>query len=88
MERKFPQYLSKPYQILWFEPDDLAIMAILYLLAMIFGSVFWLLLPLGPFAYGKFKRQSPRGFLRHLLYCIGLTEMKGYPTYFEEEFHE
>lgn len=88
MQRQFPQYLSKPYQILWFEPDDLAIMAGLYLLAMIFGGFFWLLLPLGPFFYGRVKRAYPRGFLRHLLYFAGLTEMKGYPIYFEEEFRE
>jgi hypothetical protein len=38
VEKKMPQYLSSPYQLLWFEPDDLSIMVVGYLLAMVFGG--------------------------------------------------
>jgi hypothetical protein len=88
MQRTFPQYLSKPYQILWFEPDDIAIAVGCYLLVMLFGGVTWILLIVVPWTYSRMKNKYPRGFLRHGLYFIGLVELKGYPSPFEEEFTE
>lgn len=87
-EKKFPQYLSSPYQILWFETDDLAIVMIFFLLALLFGHIFWLMVLVGPYIYTKIKKRYPRGFLRHILYFLGLIKMKGYPSYFEKEFTE
>jgi hypothetical protein len=88
VEKKMPQYLSSPYQLLWFEPDDLSIIVVGYLLAMVFGGVFWLGMIVGPVTYGLLKRRYPRGFLRHMFYMIGWTKLHGYPTFFEEEFVE
>lgn len=88
MQRKFPQYLSKPYQILFLEPDDLAIIIGCYLLAILFGGYTWVLLIVAPWWYGHMKRKNPRGFLLHKLYSLGLIELKGYPSPFEKEFTE
>lgn len=88
MRRIFPQYLSKPYQILFFEPDDIAIIIASYLMAILFGRITWILLIIAPWGYAHVKRKYPRGFLRHGLYFLGLVEMNGYPSPFEKEFTE
>ena len=88
MDRKMPQYLSAPYQLLWFEPDDLGIMVVGYMLAMVFGGIFWLAMIIAPVAYGKVKKSYPKGFLRHLFYFAGWTELKGYHSFYEEVFIE
>jgi len=88
MKKKFPQYLSKPFQILWFESDDLVIMLIFFVFAITFGSLFWLVMFAAPYLYSKLKKRYPRGFFRHTLYFLGLIKLKGYPSYFEKEFQE
>jgi type IV conjugative transfer system protein TraL len=90
MEKKrFPQYLSSPYQVLWMESDELAIFLIFLILALVFSS--WLLVVLmcgGPYVYSVLKKKYPRGFLRHVLYFTGLISMRGYPSFFESDFME
>jgi len=86
MKRRFPQYLSSPFQVLWFETDELGIIFLFFTVALIYGGVSWIMLLAGPWMYSKLKKKYPRGFLRHLLYFMGLVSMKGYPSYFEEEF--
>lgn len=89
MKRKFPQYLTAPFQVLWFETDDLGIILIFLTLTLIFESMFWVaLLFVGPYIYLKMKKKYPRGFLKHLQYFTGLNDMKGYPSFFEKEFIE
>lgn len=88
LQRPFPQYLSAPFQILWYESDELALFICFLVLALLYGAVFWLLLPVGPYFYSRIKRARPRGFLCHLLYMAGLVRMRNYPGYFEKEFAE
>jgi hypothetical protein len=88
VKKAFPQYLSAPFQILWYESDELALFMFSLVLALMYGSVFWLLLIVGPYAYSRIKRKRPRGFLCHLLYMAGLIRMRNYPGYFEKEFSE
>lgn len=88
MRVKFPRYLSSPFQVLWFETDELGIILMFFVLAMMFGYLFWILLFTGPYYYGKLKKNYPRGFLKHTLYFLGLKPLKGYPSYFEKEFLE
>ena len=88
MKTKFPQYLSKPFQVLWFETDDLIIMLIFFVFAITFGNICWVLMFVAPYIYSKLKKKYPRGFFRHTLYFMGLINLKGYPSYFEREFHE
>ena len=88
MQCRFPQYLTKPFQVLWFEPDDLAVMTSSLIIANQFGGYLWLLLIVLPWGYSHLKRQYPRGFLRHLLYFVGIAPMKGYPTFFDSHFQE
>jgi len=89
MEKKtFPQYLSLPFQVLWFETDELIIALIFYVMALVFGNVLWLMIGIGPYAYSSIKRKYPRGFFKHSLYFIGLISIKGYPNFFESEFSE
>jgi type IV conjugative transfer system protein TraL len=88
MTKPFPQYLSAPLQVLWFEPDELGVVFACFLFALIYGSVFWVFLFIAPWYYSRAKKRHPRGFFRHVLYFIGITGMKGYPSYFEERFIE
>ena len=86
MSKRFPQYLSAPFQVLWFETDELGLLVIFFLLAMLFGSFFWILIFVGPHLYSGVKAKYPRGFLKHSLYFLGILKMKGYPLFFEHRF--
>lgn len=85
---KFPQYLSDPPQILWFQPDDMMIFILGVTLALLFGGWFYLLAIILPVSYMRIKKGSARGFLKHTLYYLGFVEIKGYPSSFSEEFTE
>ncbi len=85
---RFPQYLSNPFQILWLEMDEFILAFIFYTLSLIFGRYFIPLIFIGPYVYLRFKKRHPRGFVKHLFFMIGLATLKGYPIYFEKEFHE
>lgn len=87
--KMFPQYLSKPYQVLWFEPDD---MVIAYSSAVLFATQFggwaWILVPCVIVGYWRLKKSYPRGFIKHVGYFLGITTFKGYPGYYQQRFWE
>jgi len=82
------QYLHKPYQVLFFEEDELVLFVVLFLLAFVFGGIFWVLIIPCIFGYVSIKKRLPRGHLKHVLYVIGLVTLKGYPNFFEDRFIE
>ena len=87
---QFPQYLSKPYQVLWFEPDDIAL---IIAAAMIFGVriggwMGWGLVIATPVLYSRLKRNYPRGFIKHIGYFLGFIPFRGCPSYFQTKFFE
>jgi len=86
--RKFPQYLSKPFQVLWFEIDELVIFLFSLTATLIYGKWMWLVFPVVQYFYTRTKRRNARGFLKHILYVFGFIQMKNYPDYFQKEFHE
>jgi len=86
--RRFPQYLSRPFQILWFEIDEVVFFVFSLTLALVFGSFMWVLFVVMQVLYARTKRNQARGFLKHVLYVVGIIQMKRYPEYFEREFHE
>ena len=89
MQKDFPQYLGAPVQILFWESDELGLMAGVFSLAVSFGGwLLWALVFITPWYYRRMKMKYPRGFFLHLLYFVGLIEMKNYPTYFEQCFIE
>jgi hypothetical protein len=96
MER-IPQYLSSPYQALWFEADEIVIIAVAYIIVSTIGKLFafnlhglfsWGLLIGMPYGYIVLKKTKPRGFLMHCLYFIGVKTFKNYPDFFTDHFHE
>lgn len=86
--RQFPQYLNAPLQVLFWESDELGLMMMFFILGLMFGGVFYLLIIIVPYAYGRFKKKYPRGFLRHMLIFTGIVQLDGYPSTFEKEFIE
>ncbi len=86
--QRFPQYLSSPIQVLWFEPDDLGIIMLFFMVGSIFKGVFWIFLVIGPLAYVKVKARYPKSFLKHMLYLSGIKTLKGYPDYYVNRFNE
>ena len=86
--RKFPQYLSRPFQVLWFEVDELAIFLFTLTVALVYGGMAWIAFVAIQYFYTRTKRNKPRGFLKHVLYVCGFLQMKNYPGYFHQEFHE
>ena len=88
MERRFPRYLSSPYQILMFEVDELVVFLLFFVLWLSFGKLFIIPMFVGTYLYSKTKKKYPRGFFRHLLYFSGLIKIHDYPHYFERRFIE
>ncbi len=88
MAERFPQYLSAPVQVLWFETDELAIIIFFFLLASIFHGVFWIFCIVGPFGYSMIKSRYPSSFLQHMLYFSGIKNLKHYPNAFINSFSE
>jgi len=84
----FPQYLSNPIQVLWFESDELVVILFFFVLAMLYGGLAWILFFAGPYYYSHLKRNRPRGYLCHVMYMACLVNMENYPLYFEKEFCE
>ncbi|MEJ2743454.1 MAG: type IV conjugative transfer system protein TraL [Gammaproteobacteria bacterium] len=74
-----PQYMHLSTQLLWFDQEELSIILCCYLMGLVFGGWAWSLLIIGPIVYIPIKRRQPRGFLLHLLYRVGLAQLKGYP---------
>jgi type IV conjugative transfer system protein TraL len=87
-KKEIPQYLHQPIKILWLDLDEVVLINILFMFALIFGNVFWLLLIVVPYVVSKMKKNKPRGFLRHYLYKIGVIDFKKAPPYFEKKFTE
>lgn len=85
---RFPQYLSSPIQVLWWEADELGVIFVCFTLAMIFGGPFWALLILGPMIYSRMKKKYPRGFLKHVLYFTGIRDLSPYPGPYVNRFFE
>ena len=88
MDVYFPQYIGRPLTFWILEPDDAGIGIIGLLFAYMFGGFFWLTPILLPYAYMKAKSRYPRSFLKHTFYFMGFTNLKFYPSYFENEFLE
>jgi len=88
MKKKVPQYLSSPYQLLWFETDDLVVMIVFFVLALMFGGWLWVMMFVVPFIYGKVKHGYSRGFIKHLMYFSGLVSIKNYPGFWDSFFVE
>ncbi len=85
---KVPQYLHLPVQVLWFDMEEVMVITLLYVVAVIFGGWTWLALFVGPFYYMQVKRRKPRGFLRHFLYQVGIYQLDGYPPPYSRRFYE
>jgi len=88
MQKKFPQYLSQPFQVLWFESDDIVLFLLSIVVAHATGGVFWLLPIVSPILSTRIKRNFPRGYGKHVLYFLGILKIKGSPDAFVKEFSE
>ena len=88
MKGRFSVYLHKPLQILWIDYHEAIVVIIFYLLATLFGGVFWLLLFVAPAVIIPIKRRQSRGFLGHLLYLFGYAPLTGYPHPTQNRFYE
>jgi len=90
MDKKenFPQYLHRPYRLLWFEVDEIVLAIGIYALAMMFSFYFLLALPVLVYLFRISKAKRPRGFYKHIWYRVGLFTYKRYPHAFERGFKE
>jgi hypothetical protein len=80
MEERMPVYMHLPLQVLWFDTSEVTVIIVFYLAAMIFGGVMWYLLIIGPYALISFTRSQARGYIKHLMYVFGWTNIVGYPN--------
>lgn len=76
-----PQYLHRPFQVYWFETDELGIGLAGLTLAFLFDSFLLvgvaILVMLG---YCRAKKTYPRGFLKHFFYLLGFVRFRAYPN--------
>jgi type IV conjugative transfer system protein TraL len=86
--KKFPKYLNSQIQLAWWEIDVVAVTVFSVYIGVFLRGPFYITIFLFPYYYNKFKKNYPRGFLKHLTYFIGLKEFKGYPSFFEKRFLE
>lgn len=87
---KFPQYMSLPIEVLWWEMDQVIIAALTLGGALLSrgGWIIWTIALLLNYFYSKMKANRPRGFIKHVLYVLGFVKMQCYPEYFEQKFIE
>lgn len=86
---RFPQYLSSPVQVLWFELDEVGLIFTCLSLALVFGGWFWWLSVIViPWIYRIFKSRHPKGFANNLIYLFGLKELPHYPGAFQNRYEE
>jgi type IV conjugative transfer system protein TraL len=88
MKVRIPQYLHRPPQILWFDAQEILILACVYVGAVSFKGWSWAPLVIAGWAAIRFKRRRPRGFILHLFYRTGLFPLKNYPLPTASAFHE
>ena len=85
----FPQYISSPIQILWWEMDQIVIAALSCTAAILQrGIIPWIAFIAVQLIYAKAKKNRPRGFMQHVLYMLGMSKIQHYPEYFNQEYHE
>ncbi len=88
MKARVPQYLHKPPQLLWFDTQEVFILAMAYLGVVTLKGFSWIaVIALAWFAI-HVKRRKPRGYILHLFYRAGLFRLKGYPLPTAGAFHE
>ena len=85
---RLPQYMHLPMQFLWFDTEEMMVIVFFYVFALVFGGYVWIGVIVGPYLYMQVKRKKPRGFLRHLIYSLGFTKLKGYPPPQAFKFYE
>lgn len=86
----FPQYMSLPIEVLWWEMDQVIIAALSMGGALLSrgGWMVWVIALLLNYFYAKLKAHRPRGFIKHVLYVLGFVRMQSYPDYFAQQFSE
>ena len=87
---KFPQYMSSPLEVLWWEVDQVTIAVVSFTGALLMkgGVAMWAVAFLINYLFNKAKRNKPRGFIKHILYMFGFAKLQNYPDFFEQKFHE
>jgi hypothetical protein len=89
MIKKFPEYLHRPFQVLWWEVDELGLYTVALVIGMIFEHILAWIIPIFLVTrYSAYKKRYPRGFIKHFLYFTGLVKLEGYPDYWVEKFNE
>ena len=89
VEAIVPQYLHRPFQLLFWESDELALIIIMITLASIGSSkILWLLTIVLPMTYSRMKKSYPRGFLKHMLYSLGFIKFSHYPNAETQRYFE
>ncbi|MFO1259326.1 MAG: hypothetical protein U1E78_13085 [Gammaproteobacteria bacterium] len=87
-EERMAKYLHLPLQILWFDSNEVALIFILYIMALCFGGLMWVALVVLPFPLIRQKRQMSRGYFQHTIYQLGWMDLKGYPVSSARTFYE
>lgn len=87
--RRFPQRLNTPIKIFFIEYDVFVISGVCVGLFIFTHKFIWVLLAFAiPIVFARIQKGKPRGYVRHILYMLGLTRLKGYPMSFEKRFHD
>jgi type IV conjugative transfer system protein TraL len=84
-----PKHLTAPTQWLWWEIEEFIPLAAGLCLTVITKSLHW---PFVGFFLSslvkKFKSKTCKGFLTHIFYITGLSDLEGYPPGLSKKFYE
>lgn len=84
-----PRYLHLPPQILWFDLEDIGLMALMYFFYLLVDHWIALVMVVAvPWMFMNVKGSMPRGYLKHLAYRLGFWNSAHYPSPVVREHHE
>lgn len=84
----FEPTLSDPVKIMGLEPVEFVLVMVAFFLGL-FATLYFLIgMVLLPWGIISLRKKTQRGYLKHLLYAVGLSSFKYYPISFEREFIE
>ena len=82
------RYLHKPYRVLWFETEELALMAIGLLTAISINILMITVFLFLVYVVRRCKKKYSRGYLKHLAFHMGYYRFKRAPASYEKVFQE
>jgi type IV conjugative transfer system protein TraL len=89
MKKWIPKYLTSSAQFLFWEQEEFLPILLGFVLAVLYHCLYPIAAGFAlSFVIGGYKKKAPKGFLSHLFYIMGVTDMQGFPVGLSRRFLE